>query len=102
MKESVLKIPTHDNDGNALDSILESVLHDVCSQFGGFSLRQVIGGWINEQGKLYRETVNDVVIAMVDNADNDRKLLELAARVKIEAMQEAVYVKLASGTVKII
>lgn len=101
MREALLKIPTHDNNGASLDALKNETIMRACDLFGGASVSKSEGAWKDPKtGKLYLEPVFDVVIAMDQtNAWAKRQLLGLAKQVKLKGEQLTVYVRDANGEV---
>ena len=61
-------IPTHDNDGRSLESEIESTIKSMCSEFGGATVFDARGCWVNNDGKLYEN--------LLDTSEQMQVLLE--------------------------
>jgi hypothetical protein len=101
MREAMIIIPTHDNDGNRLDHLREAVMVAACDRYGGCTVQPGAGAWVAGDRRLVQEAVWLVHIAMADTRDNAAHLSGLADLVAHSGRQEAVYVRYASGVVAI-
>ena len=89
-------IPTHDNDGRSLESEIESTIKSMCSEFGGATVFDARGCWVNNDGKLYDEPVKVIESAAV--RDPRTTLDRLAAQLLEETGQEAIYTQAGQDT----
>ncbi len=86
-----LIIPNNDNDGAPNEALIERSIADVCKAFGGATVYDARGCWVNDDGKLYDEPVT-----VIASAATDRKMasgfLASAAKALLDATdQEAVF-----------
>lgn len=95
-------IPKLDNDGQTLDWQHEVYQEAFCKVFGGFTAYNVSGGWINEQGKLFRDESVSYHIAMDETPACINALRTLARAAATECKQEAIFIVLPSGEVEFI
>jgi Protein of unknown function (DUF3574) len=91
MKEAFIHLVKNDNQGRDLTDLNQSYLTLIAQTFGGFTVTEARGGWINPDGKLYDEPVLRVSIAMADTKETNEKLKQIATAYKALANQEAVY-----------
>jgi hypothetical protein len=79
MRIAQLNLPVFGNDGVNLDAVHNALSVDLCQFFGGFTVTQGRGAWV-DAGKLYHEDVKVYQIAFDANADGVADLLRAIAR----------------------
>lgn len=102
MREALFICPTKDNDGADLTGIRDEAISQLCSCFGGCSVRPAYGTWCGPDGKVYQEDVWELVAAYEPTDSNDSILRGIATRTGVKGKQLAVYVRLGSGEVEIL
>jgi hypothetical protein len=103
MREALLICPTHDNSGRNLAEVRDQVAETICKEFGGCRIRNAEGTWRNDNGRVFREPVWEIVAAYDElDGGNDAIMRNLAVEVAMKGKQEAIYVRFASGAVEII
>lgn len=104
MREGLIAVPKCDNAGNSLAFLAESLMMTLAKHFGGVTVIDAIGCWIDpETGKLYREPVTQVITAYdPDCKAHDDFLRGVAKQIGEAGQQLAMYVRYASGTVEIL
>lgn len=69
MKKATFIIPTADNQGRKFPAAtMDGIQQEILREFGGFTVREVTGGWVDEQGKSYIEQNLEYTIVMDDEA----------------------------------
>lgn len=99
INEFAIHLVNRDNQGKDLSGLNNLTLQTIARAFGGFTVTEARGGWINNEGKLYDEPVLRVLIACENTPENSGKLKQIALNYKAEAGQEAVYIKAFDGAV---
>ena len=95
-------LPKFDNDGQTLVWQHEVYQEAFCKVFGGFTAYDVRGGWMNEQGKLFRDESVSYHIAMEETPECFDALRTLARAAAGECKQEAIFIVLPNGNVEFI
>ena len=93
-------LPKFDNDGKSLAWCHEQYQKAFCVCFGGYTAYNVRGGWMNDDGELYRDESIAYHIAMDDMGPI--KLRALAQAAAHELKQECIFIVLPSGEVEFI
>ena len=84
-------IPTKDGQGNLIENNLNHYLAIIAQKYGGYTLTQGSGGWVNDNGLLIQETV---YIVDCDTEEPDKPFWhDLASTIKAETAQESVYLR---------
>lgn len=86
-----LIIPAKDNDGSDNAEVVKSAIKDFCKLYGGATVYDAAGYWINEDGRLYEDQVKVLVSAATDKASAKTELRDLAKAVLRATDQEAVF-----------
>lgn len=86
-----LVIPHRDNDGSDNGPVIESAIRRVCGVFGGATVFDARGYWLNAEGRLYVDPVAVIVSAATDREAARAELLALAREVLAATDQEAVF-----------
>jgi len=103
MREGLVICPKFDNNGNPLETLKDAAVRDMIAAFGGCTIREAQGAWVNPDGKLFVEPVWELVSAYdPDSLAGDAALTDIAKRIGTEGRQEAVYLRYASGDVEIV
>lgn len=102
MREGLIILPQQTNEGESLDALRTATVADLVDRFGGATVRNAVGSWRDDSGKLYQEPVWELVTAYEPTPDNDALLKAIAADVGRAANQLAVYLRYASGNVEIL
>lgn len=84
-------VPKKTNDGRSTKSVINKVNKLFCLNFGGTSILEVSGYWVNA-GKVYHDE-NLKIVSNVENIDVET-IAEAASLVLIEAEQLAVSVEI--------
>lgn len=99
MKKVELIIPNYDNDGSDNSELIKEAIKGLCQSFGGATVYQAKGFWVNDKGHLFEDAVSVIISATETNAMNE---LEALADMVLKATdQEAVFVS-HDGNAKII
>lgn len=98
--EAKIIIPIFDNDGSDNAAVIEQAIREMCAKFGGVTVYEAKGFWMNEDARLFEDRVNVLIAAVTETAASDT-LNELAKAVLDETDQEAVFVAL-NGDAKIV
>lgn len=104
MREGLITIPKCDNDGHSLDHLVESTMMAFAKHFGGVTVVDAIGSWIDQEtGKLYREPVTQIITAYDPECKaHDAFIRRIAFQIAEASDQLAMYVRYASGEVEIL
>lgn len=97
--EFVIHLMVSDNNHHDLTNLNNKTLVSIAKAFGGFTVTEGRGGWVNEEGKLFDEAILRVTIAADNTPENSGKLKQIALNYKQEANQEAVYIRAMDGAV---
>lgn len=84
-------VPKKTNDGRSTKSVINKINKLFCLNFGGTSISEVSGYWVND-GKVYHDE-NLKIISNVENIDVET-IAEAASLVLIECEQLAVSVEI--------
>lgn len=84
-------VPKKTNDGRSTKTVINKVNKLFCLSFGGTSILEVSGYWVND-GKIYHDE-NLKIVSNVENIDVET-IAEAASLVLIEAEQLAVSVEI--------
>lgn len=87
-----LIIPTNDNDGSDNAEIIKSAITDLCKLYGGATVYNASGYWVNDEGRLYEDEVKVLVSAATDKEAAKAELHNLARDILDLTDQEAVFV----------
>lgn len=103
MRESLLVVPTHDNNGVPLGNEILKTAKRLAKQFGGVTSVRANGMWIDPAtGNLYDEEIVQLFSAYDETKpQNDACLAEIADWTRANARQLAIYVRYASGNVEV-
>lgn len=106
MNEGKIIIPATDKAGNVAPAraALRATCINMAEGFGGYTVTDGQGGWIDNQGHLVEEDVKIVTVAYDDYSDPnaDMFLLNSARQVAADLDQDCVYVKFADGIVELV
>lgn len=102
MKIASLILPNADNAGTPLHDVHACLRADLQDNFGGFTALPSSGGWLDARGVVVAETGTLYFIAMLDDAENERKLRSIARHVCKLASQDCVMIATAAGVVEFI
>lgn len=94
-------IPKLDNDGSDNAAVIEDAVRAMCGTFGGATVYDAAGFWVNAQGHLYQDAVSVIVSAATAEGEARETMLALARRVLDMTDQEAVFVSI-NGKAEII
>lgn len=101
LREGRFILPTHDNSGKPMEDVVFAALKEVVDRFGGASVIKVNGAWRNDNGKLHLEPVLAFDVAYEPTHENNAAFIAIATHAAVQAAQESVYIRLASGEVTI-
>lgn len=102
MREAMIILPQHDNARHSLQHVRHYAEKALAAAFGGFTVTNGKGGWINSRGELLSEPVWQFTVACEPTPQDDAKLTSIARYMGTEGKQDAVYVRYASGDVQIL
>jgi hypothetical protein len=100
MKTEII-IPRLDNDGSDNAETIRSVVAQMCGTFGGATVFDASGFWVNMEGRLYEDKVAVIVSAATSEADALEQMRALARMVLQVTDQEAVFLSV-NGKAEII
>jgi hypothetical protein len=88
-----IMFPKYDNQGHKLTTpkMLEK---ELCQKFGGCTVYDGNGSWINNKGKLYAEPVSIIQTAYKNTAKNKSFIKKLIVKYGKLSSQEAVFLSL--------
>jgi hypothetical protein len=101
MYEARLILPLTDNSGGDLRDVHSALQSTLCDAWGGYTRLVAIGGWRGNAGVIH-ERVALYDIAMPATDSDAAKLESIAVMFGTLARQHAVYIRLASGMVRIV
>lgn len=93
-------IPHQDNDGSDNAALIEDAIRAMCVSFGGATVYDAKGFWVNNEGRLYEDTVAVIKSAAKDD-ESAEAVRALARRVLKLTDQEAVFISV-NGQAEII
>jgi hypothetical protein len=103
MREALLVCPKATNNGKPLTGLLDDVAGKLIRAFGGCTIREATGCWLDEaSGKVFRDNVWECVAACDVNPNNDTILRSIAEFIGWRGEQLAVYIRYSSGNVEIL
>lgn len=99
MREAKMFLPRNGD----MDVHIAQVIRHVNAAFGGCSVMTGSGYWVSpKDGKTFAEEICSVEIAYEQTAENDHKLYDIANAFRIDAKQQAVYLRYADGHVQLV
>ena len=103
MREARIILPLYDNAGIDLQDVHRHLKTRLCAEFGGYTATPSMGGWIDNNGKLYEEPgiAYDVAVPEADITVIET-LRDIAALAGRRACQKAMYLRLPTGKVEIL
>lgn len=102
MKEACIICPQQDNDRHSLQHVRHYAELAMCKAFGGCTVANAKGSWVDPQGKLVSEPVWTFTSACEPNEASNRTLEKIARYIGHEGRQQAVYLRYPSGDVSIL
>ena len=95
MNKVEIIIPKMNNSGESLDLVAEGVKRNFCNLFGGYTAIDAEGGWVSNEGTLFKEPVTVIYSAASKDKSKDAELLlAIAKNVLAITDQEAVFVSI--------
>lgn len=101
MREALIILPIQGNDGTDLSAAHAALAKDICRTFGGATISEARGMWIDPTGRLFDEPVRQYAVACEDNAASVAALRGMADGIGRVARQQSMYLRLPSGDVEI-
>ncbi|EBA18418.1 hypothetical protein RSK20926_11884 [Roseobacter sp. SK209-2-6] len=86
-----LIIPALDNDGSDNSAVIEAAIKSFCKLYGGATVYEASGYWVNDAGHLYEDAVKVLVSAATKKEEAKEQLRGLAREVLAVTDQEAVF-----------
>ena len=103
LREARLILPIRDNDGFGLALVKRALEVELAERFGGFTLiTSGRGGWMNGENSFSRNATTETVWIFDVAVEDDPlqpELFAIARKLKIDARQDAIYLRLPSGVV---
>jgi hypothetical protein len=93
--EAKLLIPAKDNSGADLTDIVERNIAAMCKLYGGATVYDARGYWVNEAGRLFVDPVVVICSQATSKADAKEDLRGLAKDILAATDQEAVFLSVA-------
>lgn len=90
MRIAQINLPVFDNNGVNLDDVHANLANNLCVVFGGFTVWQARGAWVDD-GKLYQEDVKVYQVAYEPDHVARNNLRALTIRAGKEARQIAMF-----------
>ena len=100
MKEACVIIPKTNNDGQCLEWLRDKTVKHFCQYFGGATVIETQGYWLNDSGELFADAGWQIVTACKDDRRARWHIRYVARDVLIAGKQQAVYMRYASGEVE--
>lgn len=101
MRTATIIIPKFDNDGSDNRPVIENTVRKFCEDFGGATVIDARGYWVNPEGQLFQDEVVKIESAGDPSAENNAKINAIADHILTETDQEAVFVSDFDGQVTI-
>ena len=101
MKKATFIIPKQDNEGNKFPktTVLE-IQRDILELYGGYTVRSVEGGWMDEAGKVYQEHNWEYTVVLEDS--ELEALVDWLEKMKVILRQEAMFLEVSDTKVQFI
>lgn len=80
MNKVEIIIPQNNNQGGSLESVIDGVKTNFCNVFGGYTAISAEGGWVSNDGHLFKEPVTVIFSAATKDKDSDAKILVAIAQ----------------------
>lgn len=101
MKRTTFIIPKQDNQGNKFPTkLIAEIRREMLEQFGGYTVREVKGAWLGDDGKIYHDESWEYTIVM-DEADVP-KLEKWLAKIRDLLSQEAMWLEVSEVDSKLV
>lgn len=99
MREARIVMPEMYGEGPQAHDALRAAL---CGAFGGFTMTYGVGGWVDADSDVIRDSVCIYDVAMEQTRKNDSKLRDIAIEAGKALGQQSVYLRYSSGSTAII
>ncbi len=86
-----LIIPQNDNDGSDNSEVIRNAVISMCQTYGGATVFDAAGFWVNTDGHLYEDAVKVITSAATEETGARADLRKLARMVLDATDQEAVF-----------
>lgn len=92
MKRATFVIPKQDNDGNRFPrAVVLEIQKEILEQWQGFTVREVRGGWVDEDGKTYIDSSWEYTIVLED--EKVESLIAWLKTVREKLKQQAMWLE---------
>lgn len=92
MKKATFIIPKLDNDGKRFPAkVLAELRRDILEQFGGYTVRDVKGAWLGDDGKTYYDSSWEYTV--VTEESKIAELVQWLTKVKDLLSQQAMWLE---------
>lgn len=102
MREARIILPLRDNAGHGVPLAHDELQMHLCEQFGGYTAQNVRGAWLSPHNAVMQDASVAYDVACEPTPANDAALATLAVAAGRAAHQQAVYLRLPSGEVRVI
>lgn len=101
MKKVTIIIPKRDNEGNKFPTnTMAEIQKEILRNYGGYTVREVRGAWLGDDGKTYIDDSWEYVIVMDDKGVEVIK--KWLVKVRDLLRQQAMYLEVSEAEVKFI
>ncbi|AVX04365.1 hypothetical protein MXMO3_01840 [Maritalea myrionectae] len=80
MNKVEIIIPQNNNQGESLSPVIDGVKANFCNVFGGYTAIDAEGGWISNDGELFKEPVTVIFSAATQDKNADAEILVAIAQ----------------------
>ncbi|WP_299349251.1 molybdenum cofactor biosynthesis protein MoaE [uncultured Maritalea sp.] len=80
MNKVEIIIPKQNNSGESLAAVTDGVKANFCNVFGGYTAIDAEGGWVSNDGTLFKEPVTIIFSAATKDKSADADLLIAIAK----------------------
>ena len=93
MKRATFIIPKQDNDGRRFPAkVLAELRRDILEQFNGYTVKDVEGAWLDEDGKTYHDESWEYTVVMEEGKID--KLVNWLGKAKDLLSQHAMWLEI--------
>lgn len=101
MKKVTIIIPKRDNEGNKFPTnTMAEIQKEILRNYGGYTVREVRGAWLGDDGKTYIDDSWEYVIVMDDKGVE--VIEKWLVKVRDLLRQQAMYLEVSEAEVKFI
>ena len=101
MKRATFIIPKADNDGQPFPTkLIAELRRDILEMYGGYTVRDVQGAWLGDDGKTYHDENWEYTVVMTE--DDLPKLVTWLEKAKNLLSQQAMWLEVQETEAKLV